>query len=209
MITNSQEKTKKHFNETASDYNNSSDGKFVEPMYDVIVKEIQKLENGKILDVGCGNGNLFTFLSDEKYELYGIDFSENMIREAKNNCKQKAEFFVADAENLPFNDNTFDIVVCNASFHHYIHPNTVLEEMHRVLKDGGKLLIGDPYMPTIVRPVVNLFTKFSDSGDYHFYGLDEMKKLFRKNGFNPISSIKTGNHTAFHIAEKIKKPEFK
>ena len=83
MITNSQEKTKKHFNETASDYNNSSDGKFVEPMYNVIVKEIQKLENGKILDVGCGNGNLFTFLSDEKYELYGIDFSENMIREAK------------------------------------------------------------------------------------------------------------------------------
>lgn len=202
MAISSQDKTKKHFNETASDYNNSSDGKFVEPMYDVIVNEIQKLKSGKILDVGCGNGNLFTLLPSGKYELFGVDFSENMIAEAKKKCGQKATFSVADAEKLPFDSDSFDIIVCNASFHHYVHPDRVLKEMHRVLKDGGEVLIGDPYMPAFVRQIMNVLTKFSDSGDYHFYGLVEMKRLFNENGFNPVSSTRTGNHTAFHIAEK-------
>ena len=199
---NSKEKTKQHFNETASSYNTSDDGKFVAGMYDVLVDEIQKSQSGKILDVGCGNGNLFTMLPDGKYDLYGVDFSENMIIEAKRNCEFKASFSVADAERLPFDDYTFDMIVCNASFHHYIHPNIVLEEMHRVLKDGGKILIGDPYIPTAVRGLINVVLKFSDEGDYHIYGLNEMKKIFEKNGFTPISSTRTGRRTAFHIAEK-------
>lgn len=199
---NSKNKTKQHFNETASNYNTSDDGKFVQGMYDVLVNEIQKSQSGKILDIGCGNGNLFTFLPDGKYELFGIDFSENMISEAKKNCKTKASFIVADAEKLPFDDNTFDIVVCNASFHHYIHPNIVLEEMNRVLKIGGKVLIGDPYIPKGIRGIINALLRFSDSGDYHIYGLSEMENLFLYNGFNPISSIRTGNRTAFYVAEK-------
>lgn len=80
---NAKEKTKNHFDKTASEYNDSSDGKFVEGMYDALVKEIQKSESGRILDVGCGNGNLFTLLPDGKYELYGVDFSKNMIDEEK------------------------------------------------------------------------------------------------------------------------------
>lgn len=205
MEMNAKEKTKQHFNETAVNYNSSSNGKFVKPMYEVILKEIQASESGKILDVGCGNGTLFTFLPDEKYELFGVDFSENMIAEAKKGRETRASFFVADAEDLPFDREFFDILVCNASFHHYIHPNTVLEEMHRVLKDGGKLIIGDPYLPTVVRPIMNVLTKFSREGDYHFYGLSEMKKLLIKNGFIPVSSIRTGAHTAFYVAKKYKR----
>jgi ubiquinone/menaquinone biosynthesis C-methylase UbiE len=199
---NSKEKTKQHFNETASSYNTSDDGKFVAGMYDVLVDEIQKSQSGKILDVGCGNGNLFTMLPEGKYELYGVDFSENMIIEARRNCEFKASFTVADAERLPFDDDTFDMIVCNASFHHYIHPDTVLEEMHRVLKDGGKVLIGDPYIPTGIRSLMNVVLKFSDEGDYHIYGLNEMENLFSKNGFTAVSSTRTGRRTAFYVAEK-------
>lgn len=196
-------KTKQHFNETASDYNNSNDGRFVKPMYKELQKEIEKIGRGKLLDVGCGNGNLFTFLSEEYYQMFGIDFSDNMISEAKKNCGDKASFCVADAEKLPFDEDTFDIITCNASFHHYIHPNAVLSEMNRVLKAGGVLIIGDPYLPAAVRPLMNVFTKFSNEGDYHFYGLNEMKKLFLKNGFSPIAFKRTGKHTALHIAEKL------
>ncbi|WP_458453104.1 class I SAM-dependent methyltransferase [Methanobrevibacter sp.] len=199
---NAKEKTKKHFNETAAYYNDSGDGRFVAEMYGVMVREILKSETGKILDVGCGNGNLFTMLPNDKYELYGIDFSENMILEAKNNCMGKATFTVADVECMPFEDETFDIVVCNASFHHYIHPDASLKEMNRVLKDGGKLLIGDPYVPRLVRPMINVLAKFSDEGDYHFYGIGEMEKLFLKNGFEPVESYRTGHRTAFHMASK-------
>ena len=199
---NAKEKTKDHFDKTASDYNNSSDGKFVEGMYDVLVTEILKSGSGRVLDVGCGNGNLFKLLPDGKYELHGIDFSKNMIDEAKRTCKTQATFAVADAESLPFDDNSFDIIVCNASFHHYTNPDAVLKEMHRVLKVNGKLLIGDPYVPGIVRPLINVLIKFSEKGDYHFYGLNEMQELFLENDLIPVSSLKTGDHTALHIAGK-------
>ncbi len=199
---NAKDRTKNHFNETAGEYNNSSDGKFVEGMYASLVNEIQKSENGKILDVGCGNGNLFNLLPDGKYELYGIDFSQNMIDEAEKNCKAPATFAVADAEELPFEEGTFDIIVCNASFHHYIHPDAVLKEMHRVLKCSGKLIIGDPYVPGFARPLINVLIKFSEKGDYHFYGFNEMQELFLKNEFIPLCCRKTGDHTALHIAGK-------
>lgn len=199
---NVKQKTKKHFNETACDYDNSRDGKFVEPMYEIIAGEIQKSPSGRILDVGCGNANLFSMLPDGKYELHGIDFCENMIAEALMKCGNKAEFKVADAEKLPFDDDSFDVIVCNASFHHYVRPGAVLEEMHRVLKDGGRLLIGDPYLPNLVRPIFNMLLRFSDSGDYHIYGFDEMERLFVENGFIHVSSMKTEDHAAFHVAKK-------
>lgn len=199
---NAKDKTKNHFDATAEDYNNSSDGKFVNPMYDSLVKEIRKSEHGKILDVGCGNANLFNLLPASRYELYGVDFSEKMIEEAKRTCKTEATFAVADAESLPFDDDTFDIIVCNASFHHYTNPDTVLKEMRRVLRHNGKLLIGDPYVSGIARPLINVLIRFSEKGDYHFYGFNEMQDLFLKNEFIPLSSHKTGEHTALHIAAK-------
>jgi SAM-dependent methyltransferase len=55
--------------------------------------------------------------------------------------------------------------------------------MRRVLRPGGKLIIGDPYVPGFARPFLNILIKFSEKGDYHFYGLDEMQELFLKNDF--------------------------
>ena len=124
------------------------------------------------------------------------------MQKQKRTSQRKRHFFVADAEELPFADNTIDIITCNASFHHYVHPNTVLAEMKRVLKDGGKLLIGDPYPPFVIRPIMNLLTKYSDEGDYHFYGIAEMKKLLANNGLEWNSSIKTGRFTILHIAKQ-------
>nr|WP_278308974.1 methyltransferase domain-containing protein [Lutispora thermophila] len=81
-----------------------------------------------------------------------------------------------DAEKLPYQDGMFDIIICNASFHHYTNPKAVLTQMRRVLKDRGMLLIDDPWMPQPLRSVMNFFTRYSNHGDYHYYGERKMGK---------------------------------
>ena len=200
----SKEKTKRHFNSTAADYNNSGDGKFVQPMYETLVQELSKLKGGKVLDAGCGTGNLFMLLKKEEYRFYGVDLSENMIAAAKKTCSNLDELYVADAEKLPFESDMFDVLVCNASFHHYTHPDTVLDEMNRVAKPGGMLLIGDPYMPQPIRWLMNVLTKFSDEGDFRYYGIHEMKCLLEAHGFEIMGNKHTGHHTVLYTAMKNK-----
>lgn len=196
------EKTKKHFDETAADYNNSSDGRFVKPMYKALVAEIEQAGGGKLLDIGCGNGNLFGMVNNDSLELYGVDLSEKMIEEAQAGYSDRAELQVADAERLPFEDAMFNILVCNASFHHYTHPELVLAEMNRVAKPQCVLLIGDPYAPQPLRWLGNVFTKYSDAGDYHYYGVHEMTKLLNAHGFEMMSAKRTGDHSILFRAMK-------
>lgn len=199
-MDNIKEKTMEHFNKTAETYDQTSDGKFVFPMYESLLRELSQYSNGKLLDVGCGNGNVLAALEDTKIELYGIDLSENMINEAKNRLGSNVDLCIGDAEKLPYQDDYFDVVVCNASFHHYPNPEVVLKDMHRVLKKGAKLLIGEGYVIQPLRALLNLSFRFSDSGDYHSYGKRELRDMFKHCGFELGSVKKTGDHSVLYIA---------
>lgn len=197
------EKTRRHFNETADDYVNSSDGQFVQPMYRSLIQELENIRSGRLLDIGCGNGDFFGLIKDMGMELYGIDLAENMIRAAQRKYGDIASILQSDAENLPFQAGMFDVIICNASFHHYTNPQAVLTQMRRVLKDNGVLLIGDPWMPQPFRVFMNFFTRFSDSGDYHYYGKREMESLMDKCGLKLINWKRTGKHTILFKAVPI------
>lgn len=194
------EKSINHFNSNAKEYDNSFDGKFVKVMYQSLLEELEKDEKGKLLDVGCGTGNVLCKLVNGKRELFGIDLSENMVEESKKRMGKDADIKVADAEHIPYKDNTFDTLVCNASFHHYPHPEEVLREMKRVLKNGGKLLIGEGYTMQPIRALLNFSFLFSDSGDFHSYGKHELTKKLKANGFQITKVKKTSDHTILYIA---------
>ena len=81
-----------------------------------------------LLDVGCGNG-FFTYHFEQICDATGIDYSEKLI--ALNPAKKK---MVMDANNLEFEDNSFDIVFANALLHHVDNTNRVIQEMKRVSK---------------------------------------------------------------------------
>lgn len=194
------EKSIKHFNSTAKEYDSSFDGKFVKVMYEPLLDELKKSAEGKLLDVGCGTGNILCKLVNGKRELFGIDLSENMVRECRRRMESNAEIKVADAEHMPYKDNFFDVLVCNASFHHYPHPEEVLKEMKRVLKSGGRLLIGEGYVLQPFRAILNLSFRFSDSGDFKNYGKHEFIRMLEDNGFRIVEVKKTSNHTILYIA---------
>lgn len=196
------ERSKKHFNSTAGDYDNSSDGRFTERMYAPLLTALRKHQSGTLLDVGCGSGNILEPLSDTALQLVGIDLSENMIEEAGKRLNGRAQLKIANAEKLPFDDNAFDILVCNASFHHYPRPDMVLTEMNRVMKMNSVLYIGESYIPGIARLFMNLFIRFSPDGDYHIYGKKELIHLLDAHGFRLINFSQTAEHAALYIAEK-------
>lgn len=92
----------------------------------------------RILDVACGNGAMTAMAAASGAQVEGVDFSSNMVAEATRR-HPTLSFRVADAEALPFAENTFDAVVIGFGVHHFPFPVQALAEAHRVLRAGGRL----------------------------------------------------------------------
>jgi len=107
---------------------------------DEILKLCKIKKGSKILEVGCGTG-LSTRYIAKKYdiEIVAIDISEKMIKKAKERNKKlkNAEFMVADAQNLPFKNNTFDIVFTESVIAMVPNKLKAMKEFKRVAKSGG------------------------------------------------------------------------
>src|SRR4030042_283948 len=101
---------------------------FVIPKLGFIEKIIKLKPDSKILDVGCGSG-FFTYYLAKKYQVIGLDFSEKML--ALNPHKNLIK---ASAYQIPFKNNSFDLVFCSNLLHHLNHPLKALKEMNRVAK---------------------------------------------------------------------------
>ena len=113
--------------------------------YPHILKEIKKCNFKTLLDAGCGTAPMISLLSkeynDKKYT--GIDLSPKMIKEAQKKDLPNTKFIVGDCENLPFEENSFDIVINSQSFHHYPNPQNFFNSVYKVLRFGGKLILRD------------------------------------------------------------------
>lgn len=101
---------------------------FVLPKIKFITRNIELNKNSTLLDVGCGNG-FFTCRLAELADVTGLDFSEQMLR-----INPHHKLIRGNAENLPFGDNSFDVVFCSNMLHHLERPEKAIAEMKRVAK---------------------------------------------------------------------------
>ncbi|OGH14330.1 MAG: hypothetical protein A2687_01740 [Candidatus Levybacteria bacterium RIFCSPHIGHO2_01_FULL_38_26] len=94
----------------------------------------------KILDAGCGPGAALVYLS--KFgDVVGVDISDDALKFAK----KRGKVVKGDVSDLPFKDETFDVVVClDVLYHKWVDLKKALSELKRVLKPGGVLLIREP-----------------------------------------------------------------
>lgn len=109
-------------------------------------KYLQKIItiDAKVLEVGCGDGrSIFDILSKTK-NVIGIDHDDRAVADATNNFSKYSSIKIlkADATQLPFNNEEFDFVICMTTFANFADKKfKALEEMKRVLKESGKIII--------------------------------------------------------------------
>ena len=111
-----------------------------------------QVQGETILDIGCSQGIVCLLLGREGFNCVGIDIENGAIEYAKGELekqeditKQRITFQVADATRLEFEDNTFDTIILGEILEHLLHPEKVLKEAKRVLKEAGKVVITVPF----------------------------------------------------------------
>lgn len=107
-------------------------------------------KKGKILDAGCGFGGMDVVLAKEipKCEIMGIDLSDPLLGYANSSIsnadiENRLQFNKGDVYNIPFEDNTFDVVFSVNMVHWINEPILMLNEIERILKPNGYLFIKD------------------------------------------------------------------
>jgi SAM-dependent methyltransferase len=99
----------------------------------------------RILDVGCGPGNLSEFCRDAVgSEWYGLDLWDHELRQAAEKKVYKALFRVNLVHGLPFKDGSFDVIVCSEVLMYLPNAGEVLAEFHRVLGPEGRVFVHNP-----------------------------------------------------------------
>ena len=128
-----------------------------------------KQPNIKILELGCGDGSLWNKNFNHipsNWEITLTDFSDGMLKDAKKNLGEKRSRFnfkIVNAENIPFEEESFDAVIANHMLYHVPNINKALKEINRVLKSEGILFastVGKNHMKEI-REIISTFDIYS------------------------------------------------
>lgn len=184
------------FDNWAKTYDTDRISSWFRYIHRIMLKHLDIRGKKKILDVGCGTGNALMLMARENPEAKycGIDISNQMIKMAKEKTKGNPnfEFKVADSEDIPYQEGTFDLVFSSNSFHHYPDPTKVLEEIKKVLKDGGTFFLEDAcrdvFFPIRLQ---NIYRKKFEKGHITYYATSEIISMLKKSGFRNPKVVNT------------------
>lgn len=140
-----------------------------------------------VLDIACGTGELERLVLAEHstQQIVGVDISEKMLVLAKQKCHAYANvsFYMANASNLPFANNSFDVIVSANAFHYFDDPLAALGEMKRVLKPEGTVVIMDWCRDYLICKICDILLKVFDPAHKQCYSQDEFHKLLTSTHF--------------------------
>jgi ubiquinone/menaquinone biosynthesis C-methylase UbiE len=147
-----------------------------------------------VLDIGCGTGHFLKELSDRGFHCAGCDPSDEMLGYARR-LNSSMSFENASMERLPYQSDSFDIVIAIEVMRYIQNMDLALSEVHRVLKPGGQcLLTHAPKFSTSLYPLLNKLTsvvqiaKFSKVRQY-FNSVRELRRLYEKAGFTDVQVV--------------------
>ena len=202
-MKNYKENSRRNFDKQAKVYDNSIYSMYPRKCYKSVIDEINNIMFNKLIDIGCGTGEILNRIANDKDKYYGLDLSSKMLEIAKKkNNSKNITYINGDSEKIPFKDNYFDLITCVESFHHYPNPNNVSKEFNRILKKNGYVIICDMYRKQPLRFFYNILMKVVNTGDVKIYTIKEIKSIFESNGFKEINSCYPTHQTFMCIFKK-------
>lgn len=153
-----------------------------------LVEVTQPQAHWRLLDVSTGAGHTALIFAPRVAHVIASDLTPQMLDVARRLAKERAieniEFREADAQQLPFNDNAFDLVTNRMALHHYTDARKALEEMTRVCKRGGLVALDDNSVPPDKQTAgaVNHFEKLRDPSHNWAYPLARLAAMLSDAG---------------------------
>jgi len=162
-----------------------------------IAKLRSNISGKKVLDAGCGTGRNSIRLSEMGAQVTAVDISPNMVKSLQ--YKNNITTHIADISDLPIEDNTFDIVICNLVLVHFYDPSQALTELYRVLKPDGLIWL------TILhqrKPPLLISNKEKFKIESFYHNATKIREILEKLAFNikeetPIIENETTISTLF------------
>ena len=199
---NAKQKSREYFNSHRK--SRLAHGGYWRHDYRYQLEAIDRIRPDRLIDIGCGP-RAFLSLVEETFpmiQLNALDLSDEMIHETKERLSGTAIATIGDSENMPLDGEQYQVVTCNMSIHHYPHPQNALNEMYRILKPGGYLLLNDMDCIAPIRAAANWLFPRLPGGDVKMYCREEIEEIVRNAGFQKIQYRKISLFSFQCIAEK-------
>jgi len=205
-------------------YSNKKDYKFIElnlggwpqNRYEAAVKFIDIKKTDKVLDVGCGRGDLLNYIQNKTNNVYGIDISKGNIAVAKRLLNKNAKLSIQDiTKKTRFPNSYFDIIILTDVIEHIPDKYSLFIELRRILKKGGIIFIGTPNVVKLKNRLKFLFGEYPytsecqiifknktpilfDGGHIQWFTFKILKELANQFHFKIIKQFGYGRYGRLH-----------
>lgn len=142
----------------------------------------------RVLDVAAGTGRMSRLVAPKVKEVIAVDLTEEMMAVGKEQAQtaglNNIHWVVSKAQQMPFMDNAFDVVVSRLAVHHWDEPQSIVSEMARVCKPGGKVVLIDIVTPEDLTDAqgdrLNHLERLRDPSHVCFWRLSELFGFLKK-----------------------------
>lgn len=182
------EQVKKVFTQSAESYvKHKADADRVS--HETMIRLSRVQPSDRVLDMACGPGLVTLLFAERAQEVIGLDLTHALLEKARQQQRERGlknvQFIEGDAEHLPCPDGSFTLVASHKALHHFSNPHKILTEAYRVLRPGGRLLLGDTISSDDASKnrLHNELEQWRDPSHVKMYGLRELKELVSSAGF--------------------------
>jgi SAM-dependent methyltransferase len=137
---------------------------------------------GRMLDLGCGTGWFLDQMRQQRWEVHGVEINSSAAELGRNGAR--LDIFAGTLKQAAYPSNYFDYIRANHSFEHISCPGETLDEIRRILRPGGTLLIGVPNVAGLNAKIFGQYWWYLGAPVHPFtYSVETLSQLLKKHGF--------------------------